>query len=519
MADYLDYLGARRVSPVGQGERFKAQGVKGLFSHPAGGSPASGGLFGGGGGGGGTTTPINVDQPDNPFSEINIDEVSKDSISALYDSGEANLGSISNIMQEQRERELAEELEAARAEEAAKQQAIYEAQMEQQRLENEKAMQEQIEQQAAIQAQLDEINNRPVVQPDPVTPEPVVQPDPVVETPSGPLDPGPDNPAAQTDPAAELKPAPIRPQPTPPDTVRPVLPGRPSVVAQPDGTIRPTGDQPLLTDAPPPKPQPKPDPVHVLPSPSDTFVGGSSKPTPAPVAKPPASGPVIRPTINPGGDVGLTIDGKSPGQVLLGTKPGQVITNALPDVLKSGPGTFPMPTGIPTHINTGGPGGFGGTGIGVLAPIGGGRPTVYGTWDASAVADLMKNPARVLRQKGQEFGDGIRDVWGKIKDIFTPDQQAEVEAAIEKDEAPALPEGPKEEAPTLPVASPEKSPVLPYSEGQIIGISNPGYDRASLSNLSTAASMFNLFSALEQNALQRRRWGENVKQKATAKYI
>ena len=424
MTSYFDYLGALdspgKVAPRGQGQRFRAQGVKGLFSHPSGGSPASGGLFGGGGGGG-TTTPINVDQPDNPFSEIDIDQTSQDAITALYESGDANLGSIGKVMQDQRDREIAEQMEAARAEEAAKQQAIYEAQMEQQRLENEKAMQEQIEQQAAIQAQLDEINNRPVVEPV-VQPDPVVQPEPVVEAPSGPLNPGPDDPASQIDPAAQPKPAPIRPLPTLPQENVPVA-------EQIDGSLRPVTGDPLLTDAP----AQTPDEVNVLPTVTgDTFAGGGSQPVTTPT--PPASRPGINIVPGAGGDIGLTIDGKTPGQLIVGSKPGQAIVNKLPDVLTQGPGTFPMPTGMPTHINTGGAGGFGGTGIGVLAPIAGGKPTVYGTWDASAVADLMKNPIGVLREKGQDLGDGIRDVWGKIKDVFTREQQEEVEEAIDEEE-------------------------------------------------------------------------------------
>jgi len=419
MTSYFDYLGALdspgKVAPRGQGQRFRAQGVKGLFSHPSGGSPASGGLFGGGGGGGGTTTPINVDQPDNPFSEIDIDQTSQDAISALYESGEANLGSIGNVMQEQRDREIAEQMEAARAEEAAKQQAIYEAQMEQQRLENEKAMQEQIEQQAAIQAQLDEINNRPVV-------EPVVQPDPVVETPSGPLDPGPDDPASQTDPAAEEKPAPIRPKPTLPQENVPVA-------EQIDGSLRPVTGDPLLTDAP----AQTVDEVNVLPTVTgDTFAGGGSQPVTTPT--PPASRPGINIVPGAGGDIGLTIDGKTPGQLILGSKPGQTIVNQLPPVLTTGPGTFPMPTGTPTHINTGGTGGFGGTGIGVLAPIAGGKPTVYGTWDANQVADLMEDPIGVLSAIGGRLGESIGGIWDRIKDLLTLEQQKQVQRTLDKEE-------------------------------------------------------------------------------------
>ena len=385
MTSYFDYLGALdspgKVAPRGQGQRFRAQGVKGLFSHPSGGSPASGGLFGGGGGAGdGSIAPINTDETPNPFSEIDVDQTSQDAISALYESGEANLGSIGNVMQEQRDREIAEQMEAARAEEAAKQQAIYEAQMEQQRLENEKAMQEQIEQQSAIQAQLDEINNRPVV-------EPVVQPEPTL------------------------------PQENVP------------VAEQIDGSLRPVTGDPLLTDAP----AQTVDEVNVLPTVTgDTFAGGGSQPVTTPT--PPASRPGINIVPGAGGDIGLTIDGKTPGQLILGSKPGQTIVNQLPPVLTTGPGTFPMPTGTPTHINTGGTGGFGGTGIGVLAPIAGGKPTVYGTWDANQVADLMEDPIGVLSAIGGRLGESIGGIWDRIKDLLTLEQQKQVQRTLDKDE-------------------------------------------------------------------------------------
>ena len=385
MTSYFDYLGALdspgKVAPRGQGQRFRAQGVKGLFSHPSGGSPASGGLFGGGGGAGdGSIAPINTDETPNPFSEIDVDQTSQDAISALYESGEANLGSIGNVMQEQRDREIAEQMEAARAEEAAKQQAIYEAQMEQQRLENEKAMQEQIEQQSAIQAQLDEINNRPVV-------EPVVQPEPTL------------------------------PQENVP------------VAEQIDGSLRPVTGDPLLTDAP----AQTGDEVNVLPTVTgDTFAGGGSQPVTTPT--PPASRPGINIVPGAGGDIGLTIDGKTPGQLILGSKPGQTIVNQLPPVLTTGPGTFPMPTGTPTHINTGGTGGFGGTGIGVLAPIAGGKPTVYGTWDANQVADLMEDPIGVLSAIGGRLGESIGGIWDRIKDLLTLEQQKQVQRTLDKDE-------------------------------------------------------------------------------------
>ena len=385
MTSYFDYLGALdspgKVAPRGQGQRFRAQGGKGLFSHPSGGSPASGGLFGGGGGAGdGSIAPINTDETPNPFSEIDVDQTSQDAISALYESGEANLGSIGNVMQEQRDREIAEQMEAARAEEAAKQQAIYEAQMEQQRLENEKAMQEQIEQQAAIQAQLDEINNRPVV-------EPVVQPEPTL------------------------------PQENVP------------VAEQIDGSLRPVTGDPLLTDAP----AQTVDEVNVLPTVTgDTFAGGGSQPVTTPT--PPASRPGINIVPGAGGDIGLTIDGKTPGQLILGSKPGQTIVNQLPPVLTTGPGTFPMPTGTPTHINTGGTGGFGGTGIGVLAPIAGGKPTVYGTWDANQVADLMEDPIGVLSAIGGRLGESIGGIWDRIKDLLTLEQQKQVQRTLDKDE-------------------------------------------------------------------------------------
>ena len=385
MTSYFDYLGALdspgKVAPRGQGQRFRAQGVKGLFSHPSGGSPASGGLFGGGGGAGdGSIAPINTDETPNPFSEIDVDQTSQDAISALYEAGEANLGSIGNVMQEQRDREIAEQMEAARAEEAAKQQAIYEAQMEQQRLENEKAMQEQIEQQSAIQAQLDEINNRPVV-------EPVVQPEPTL------------------------------PQENVP------------VAEQIDGSLRPVTGDPLLTDAP----AQTVDEVNVLPTVTgDTFAGGGSQPVTTPT--PPASRPGINIVPGAGGDIGLTIDGKTPGQLILGSKPGQTIVNQLPPVLTTGPGTFPMPTGTPTHINTGGTGGFGGTGIGVLAPIAGGKPTVYGTWDANQVADLMEDPIGVLSAIGGRLGESIGGIWDRIKDLLTLEQQKQVQRTLDKDE-------------------------------------------------------------------------------------
>ena len=385
MTSYFDYLGALdspgKVAPRGQGQRFRAQGVKGLFSHPSGGSPASGGLFGGGGGAGdGSIAPINTDETPNPFSEIDVDQTSQAAISALYESGQANLGSIGNVMQEQRDREIAEQMEAARAEEAAKQQAIYEAQMEQQRLENEKAMQEQIEQQAAIQAQLDEINNRPVV-------EPVVQPEPTL------------------------------PQENVP------------VAEQIDGSLRPVTGDPLLTDAP----AQTVDEVNVLPTVTgDTFAGGGSQPVTTPT--PPASRPGINIVPGAGGDIGLTIDGKTPGQLILGSKPGQTIVNQLPPVLTTGPGTFPMPTGTPTHINTGGTGGFGGTGIGVLAPIAGGKPTVYGTWDANQVADLMEDPIGVLSAIGGRLGESIGGIWDRIKDLLTLEQQKQVQRTLDKDE-------------------------------------------------------------------------------------
>ena len=385
MTSYFDYLGALdspgKVAPRGQGQRFRAQGVKGLFSHPSGGSPASGGLFGGGGGAGdGSIAPINTDETPNPFSEIDVDQTSQDAISALYESGEANLGSIGNVMQEQRDREIAEQMEAARAEEAAKQQAIYEAQMEQQRLENEKAMQEQIEQQSAIQAQLDEINNRPVV-------EPVVQPEPTL------------------------------PQENVP------------VAEQIDGSLRPVTGDPLLTDAP----AQTVDEVNVLPTVTgDTFAGGGSQPVTTPT--PPASRPGINIVPGAGGDIGLTIDGKTPGQLILGSKPGQTIVNQLPPVLTTRPGTFPMPTGTPTHINTGGTGGFGGTGIGVLAPLAGGKPTVYGTWDANQVADLMEDPIGVLSAIGGRLGESIGGIWDRIKDLLTLEQQKQVQRTLDKDE-------------------------------------------------------------------------------------
>ena len=444
MTSYFDYLGALdspgKVAPRGQGQRFRAKGVKGLFSHPSVGSPSSGGLFGGGGGGG-TTTPINIDQPDNPFSEIDIDQTSQDAITALYESGDANLGSIGKVMQDQRDREIAEQIEAARAEEEAKQKAIYEAQMEQQRLENEKAMQEQIEQQAAIQAQLDEINNRPVV-------EPVVQPDPVVETPSGPLNPGPDDPASQIDPAAQPKPAPIRPLPTFPQENVPVA-------EQIDGSLRPVTGKPLLTDAP----AQTVDEVNVLPTVTgDTFAGGGSQPVTTPT--PPASRPGINIVPGAGGDFGITIDGKTPGQLILGSKPGQTIVNQLPPVLTTGPGTFPMPTGTPTHINTGGTGGFGGTGIGVLAPVAGGNATVYGTWDANQVADLMEDPIGVLSAIGQRWGESIGGIWDRIKDLLTLEQQKQVERSLDKEKDGEIKENNAPNRP-LPTPTPKPTPTLP----------------------------------------------------------
>jgi len=165
----------------------------------------------------------------------------------------------------------------------------------------------------------------------------------------------------------------------------------------------------------------------------DTFTGGGSQPAPTPTPTPPASNPGINIVPGAGGDIGITIDGKTPGQLILGSKPGQTIVSQLPPVLTTGPGTFPMPTGTPTHINTGGTGGFGGTGIGVLAPVAGGSATVYGTWDANQVADLMEDPIGVLTAIGQRWGESIGGIWDRIKELLTLEQQKQVERSLDKE--------------------------------------------------------------------------------------
>ena len=205
-----------------------------------------------------------------------------------------------------------------------------------------------------------------------------------------------------------------------PDEITPTI--SENLVEQPDGTVRPGADKPEITDTAKPETT---DEVNVLPGVGDTFTGGGSQPAPTPTPTPPASRPGINIVPGVGGDFGITIDGKTPGQLILGSKPGQTIVNQLPPVLTTGPGTFPMPTGTPTHINTGGTGGFGGTGIGVLAPVAGGQPMVYGTWAAHQVADLLDNPFGVLSNMGQRWGESIGSLWSRLVDLFGIDKTRE----------------------------------------------------------------------------------------------